>query len=1203
MIYKNRSCDDKLSLIKCVGLLNAARARKPLKEKIKQELSNVCKLILKCAGVTKQNINLLKKAGIVKKSINRLRNETNKLLECLNDKLLKIKITTDNQKKNEKIRILEVLNIQQKITDGYLRIMSDLCKYCENVMGKPPCDYAVAGMGSLARKEITPYSDFEHVILLQDQDNYETNAEYFRWFSVIFHVIILNLQETIVPSLNVNSLNNNDSLLGNWFFDNYTRRGISFDGMMPHACKFPLGRQEPTNNKPWITELIKPVTLMLKYLSSDENLKNGYHLSDILTKTCFVYGDQSVYEQFERGIFDYMQKQTHKEITNEVKKQVDEDLNKFSTRFCLVNLKNKVTDKLNIKEVVYRSLSLFIPALGRIHHISRNSCFDIIAELAKTSKISENAEHKLMFALAIACQTRLAVYMKEKCQKDEVNIQTLLEILDISDVLNFFQIIYCLQCEIAKLLKFTKLYFYSKPQFINITFCYAFDLKQFAFNLLFNFLADDDWEMNTFNFDVCLKILEEQKKLVFSAVSYFSHNLYEHFQSLIFPLLAIRLYVAKFYDEALKFFSAAFNLIQYKNWNVNVLNERMFLNQGNCFVHLQKPENALYYSLQSLKLHHCTVLSEKHAVEANEINGMCFQILANLDRSLSCFENALKIYEKISVDIEKDENIARVLNRIGNCCFNINKYNRSLIHFQKSLTIYESLLFNQIHSKKTVCLTKTEATFAGICGVGFSAVNGSTFCSYIEMYQTTLQDIENKRLAHAKVARNLNEIGRCFLKKKEFVHALMHFEKAVAICLETCLSDVEKNECLAMTFKDIGCCLVKQKQYSECMKKLFSMSPNLHQEGSDVASINIGWCLLKTKKFEHALTYFFQFRDIYKSISHVKPTKLAFLDICCPYCFLQMRHYKSAIDYFKSFCEIYVVVHDNKDDKLNEKIDEIITNCFQHRTDVETSIVQKLFAVPGIRYILFCKQKVVKHTTMVYVCLSECLRQLQRYTEAIDYLNKVLDVSKKHVLDEAAAAILTMIGICLAESKQYKDAIIYFVKALEVFQNSVEDLIESKMAANILQVIAFIYSKMNHFQVAVKYISQAQTIYQCTSYLFLDKQNFSTVATFLNFVGFCMKNMQKYIDALNCFQRCFRILVTTSLDAERDEDVGDILKNMGHCFQCLQRFNEAVDYFDKSLDVFLCLPCKTDAMKNNVQWILKSIGECNEKCKTIRQTY
>ena len=68
--------------------------------------------------------------------------------------------------------------------------MQQLSHFCIETMGPPPCKYAIVGMGSLARIEVTPYSDFEHIILLENHENCEEHYEYFRWFSFIFHTII-----------------------------------------------------------------------------------------------------------------------------------------------------------------------------------------------------------------------------------------------------------------------------------------------------------------------------------------------------------------------------------------------------------------------------------------------------------------------------------------------------------------------------------------------------------------------------------------------------------------------------------------------------------------------------------------------------------------------------------------------------------------------------------------------------------------------------------------------------------------------------------------------------------------------------------------------------------------------------------------------------------------------------------------------------
>ena len=245
LIYRNRS-PDKISLIKSAGLLNAAIVRNPsIVSLIKSDLSKLCRHILEKSNANNQTADLIGKSEQVKVLITKLRNEVKKFL---NTKVPRISILSPetNPINQCQMKTTAIQELNKLIAHRYTQIMAELSQYCEQVMGKAPCQYAIVRMGSLAREEVTPYSDFEHVILLCDDTNYKSYLEYFKWFSVIFHIVVLNVQETIVPSLNIASLNDLDSSLGNWFYNDVTPRGISFDGMMPHACKFPLGRQQHT---------------------------------------------------------------------------------------------------------------------------------------------------------------------------------------------------------------------------------------------------------------------------------------------------------------------------------------------------------------------------------------------------------------------------------------------------------------------------------------------------------------------------------------------------------------------------------------------------------------------------------------------------------------------------------------------------------------------------------------------------------------------------------------------------------------------------------------------------------------------------------------------------------------------------------------------------------------------------------------------
>ena len=288
---------DKVSLIRSAVFYNAALARQPRNHEFEERLKDLCSKILRLAGAQQQDTDLLNLSKNVQHKVAEMRRNLKDQLKQLKVIPVGLPLNVLDELKKEKVLVIKA--IQKHLTKDYTNIMKYISDNCIEIIGSPPCQYCVVGMGSLARQEITPYSDFEHVIVLEEgirsRTDYQEVLEYFRWFTVIFQLIIVNLRETIIPCIAVPLLNNANVKGGDWFFDCHTTRGVSFDGMMLHACKFPLGRMQATENKPWLTELIKPVSEMANYLRVNEDIKNGYHLADILTKTCYVSGDQDVY--------------------------------------------------------------------------------------------------------------------------------------------------------------------------------------------------------------------------------------------------------------------------------------------------------------------------------------------------------------------------------------------------------------------------------------------------------------------------------------------------------------------------------------------------------------------------------------------------------------------------------------------------------------------------------------------------------------------------------------------------------------------------------------------------------------------------------------------------------------------------------------------------------------------------------------------
>ena len=671
-----------VSLIRSATLLNAAITRKPNNmQKIKDDLKKLCFRILKKAGARQLDANLIGFAGKVKEKVKTMRDDVNQELNSL--KMSETINKTKEEIKNLKIKTIR--NLQEKISSNYTNIMAEILLYCQTVMGNTPCTFALIGMGSLARNEITPYSDFEHIIVLkencQQKSDYENVLEYFRWLSVIFQIVLINLQETIVPSVEIESFKSiKDGKKENWFYDGITTRGICFDGMMPHACKFPLGQKVLSDEtRQYKIELIKPVDEMLKYLASHQDLKNGYHLKDILTKVCYVGGDKTIFDNFQTKVYEVLDNQSQDEKNREIKKMLIEDLDNFATRS---NFLKHTSKSFNIKKDFYRSTTIFVSALGQVENIHASSCFDIIEALAKKKVITDRLKSKLMYAVAIACELRLTRYMKQKRQDDEVKstkshqdaVQALLESIKVTDLISYFQIAYALQCNVSKQFDLKKVHFYSDPKLLNcrLYFCLG-HFKNFVQFAKENKVTKYSPTSRLQSADEILSQLEKETKLDHKQTKItlwnYDHVLKESSLDLIYNF-GLKLRNTKNNDDAKEIFELLIELIILKSNQIE--NEASKINFSNfkkkenehklqtlqqiayCCMDLQKPADALDYLQQSLKILKKTSLdTDSDIILADTLNsiGLCFRRMHKLADALDYLQQSLKITEKTSLDI------------------------------------------------------------------------------------------------------------------------------------------------------------------------------------------------------------------------------------------------------------------------------------------------------------------------------------------------------------------------------------------------------------------------------------------------------------------------------------------------------------------------------------------------------------------------
>ena len=1214
-LYSQRS-PDKISLIKSAGLFNASILRKPSNvSEIKSDLFHLCEHVLQLAEARNQNANLVRIAEEVKTSMNKLRKEVELFLQSSVPKI-PMHANNENLKRLNSTKISAIQNLNKKIADVYKSNMLVISQFCENLMGKRPCSYAIVGIGSLARNEITPYSDFEHIILLNDDEDYKSYVDYFKWYTVIFNIIILNIQETIVPSLHICSLNDKNAKLGDWYYDAITPRGIAFDGMMPQACKFPLGRQEPTKNKQFITELIKPVSEMLEYLGSEADLKNGYHLADILTKTCFVFGNEDIFKQFADGARKYRSSKSRPDIINDVKQQVKDDLNNFSARFRLTNLKSQ--DTINIKQLVYRSTTVFIAALGRIASISANSCFDIINKMAECNKITQTTAYKLQCAIAIACEMRLRVYTEKKSQHDNVidlkqnGTKKFLNIVGVASTINYFQIAYCLQCEVAKQLKFNKLHFYSDSQLMNVTIGFAFGINQLT--VFSQNLHNCLWNLNEFQFDACInylearslqclscdKIQESNEVLLKTKLGEFSKD------EVQIKSIACYLDSTQFYDEALDFFKRLLDIYHSKNENNQYDYSIAWVIEkiGTCLNNINQQSNALQHLHQALRLRQTLVVSVHTDEKIAELHIRISQSYTKLHKfgcALNHLNIALNVYQTTSINFELDERIAYVHDEIACCLAKFHRYKSAIHQLNHALQIRQNIM---------IITEDNESLVATLHEIGNCYSN---LCRYDKALYYLNKSLEIKRSLTVNADRDINiastlhEIGRCHSNLGEYDVALVHFNDALAIKQQVA-TNVNSDQNVAVTFHEIGRCHTNMHQYQLAMQnfnKAIDIKKQITLIGENQKELSltlheIGRCCNKLCQYDVALNYLSQALNIEIKTSpdskHDKNVALTLRKVSR--CHINLRQFDMALNYLNQALAI------EQNATLDAENDKIIAMIFHEIGRCHTNLHQKNdVALNHLKFALKIKKNITqkydnrKNKRSIALTLHEIGRflcNMGKYASALVYFMQALKIKNDTLIsnqrDASIATTLHEIGRCYVDLGQLDTAIKFLHQALEIKQNFKFDSKSRRSIALTLQEVGRCYNNLRQYNLALNHLNQALEIYELTT---VSSGKDGKIASTLHEIGRCYNYLGKNYYALIHLRRAYVIKMRTASCNKNYTSIAMTLHEIGCCFMNWGRCKVAAAPLNQALELKQNVAIKKS--NKSIATTLHVLGRCHLK--------
>jgi tetratricopeptide (TPR) repeat protein len=453
-VYKARGSIQKSGedLVKASGLFSASLTRlqesKAENEKrrnvktdldseilqLQDEISNVHTMFVDEILQSQQNVSRsdFKKHEHYKQSLQKIRELRQAKMSTLDDMPLFNPAVRDINV--EKQRIEHTQQLYREISKSMKDLITCMVDDCMQIMSSPPCEFSILGLGSTAREEATPYSDLEFCILVET--NTDTVQQYFTDFTNLLHLKVVELGETLLPSLGIRSLNNfySGSREDDWFYDDGPR-GFSFDGVMPWASKTPKGRDK-TLNKPWIQSLIKTPKEMTDLLTETSIFKEGYHLADVLSTCSLICGDYSLFENY----CDFMREYLHETVNNCNSAEVDFEstchINPMSWKENilqeLVEAKKKYHNILEdyvrrpgesyaMKTDIYRFPSLVVQYVGKYFDVQCSSSWETIDRLVSARILPPEGAHNLRTVLGIAVELRLRTYLSNQSQSEHFN--------------------------------------------------------------------------------------------------------------------------------------------------------------------------------------------------------------------------------------------------------------------------------------------------------------------------------------------------------------------------------------------------------------------------------------------------------------------------------------------------------------------------------------------------------------------------------------------------------------------------------------------------------------------------------------------------------------------------------------------------------------------------------------------------------------
>ncbi|XP_078609489.1 uncharacterized protein LOC144880839 [Branchiostoma floridae x Branchiostoma japonicum] len=818
-VYSKRGqqTGDRGDFVKAAALYNAAIARS--EDQVlngNMELANkeVKKLFLKCVlGLCPCNVSKDFTENH-KKQLKQMRDQIKLEMETIDQQLDPYVHDEDDPfvREIEAKRAQAVRKLFDRIARQRKEFISQLVEECIGLMGPPPCKYALIGLGSQATGLVTPYSDLEFAILVEEES--EPCLVYFRNLTHYLHLKVVNLGETILPALGIKSLNDfySKDPLDDWYYDSVTPRGFAFDGSMPKASKTPLGRQG-TNNKP-PSELIRIPENMVSVLQQDfKYLKDGYHLASILSNPCLIAGDQGLIDTYMAITEKILQADGGEMVQQLVRETLKEDM-------MSIRREETITARLiNVKKDIYRFPAIAVECLAQSAHIIPKTVWKTIEEMEDQQVISHTNAHNLTVLTSISAELRLRTYIANGGQKENLSAMASMEMVlhgqesslqtndqaqtnmlkpvfhltNVKQLLRYYYTLVPLQRALSELS--------GKPT-LSTSFSEFYENSAKVCGMMYFQLCR--YRMAISYYEEALKKDEQQSEKMYmlsrlarawqmvgdwhKAISYHEQalemcsSIYD--QSTAHPDIAMTLnYIGgawddlcdyskaiSYHEQALQMCKSIYGLTTHPDTATSLTDLASTLSN------LGDYRQATSYYEQALQMYRGIYGQKKdHPYIATSLNnlGSAWYHLGDYRKAISYLEQALQMKRKIYGQSTAHPDIAISLNNLGSAYRDLGDYRRAIKYHEQALLIKRSIYGH----------TTAHSDIANsLSNLGSAYINLGGYRTIIKYHKEALQmkrRIHGESKAHPDIASSLNSLGEAWRHQGDYRKEISYHEQAL----------------------------------------------------------------------------------------------------------------------------------------------------------------------------------------------------------------------------------------------------------------------------------------------------------------------------------------------------------------------------------------------------------------------------------------